>query len=323
MYINKKKIYGYYDQERYNEDGSWWGRILSGGNQHFKDLEEVKRDLEAIDTLIDSDFNNLSDKDYYYLISRFYEVDLTINDFLNIISRVNGVCYDKIELLNTRQTYEIVRKTGRGKDLDYYNEKYQVRWFVATTTNFNLNPNYNYSIDEIDKMLSNKKVVAISRCGEYIGSDKAKLLDEEPLKEIKTSKIECDSVYVTRQLYRYKLGLLFDTQSFNKLAFNSLQPGESDFSQKIYKEACSMIRIRLNKDQVLNDCKKILIFLKNEFDALITCIQESYFSVYSDKEKYLKLAEELMEINSRLLMKMENEENQQSSHKVLKRNVYH
>ena len=73
----------------------------------------------------------------------------------------------------------------------------------------------------------------------------------------------------------------------------------------------------------LYDCKKILIFLKNEFDALITCIQESYFSVYSDKEKYLKLAEELMEINSRLLMKMENEENQQSSHKVLKRNVYH
>ena len=39
------------------------------------------------------------DEDYYYLISRFYEVDLTINDFLNIISRVNGVCYNKIELL--------------------------------------------------------------------------------------------------------------------------------------------------------------------------------------------------------------------------------
>ena len=65
--------------------------MIKPGSENFEYLDEVKEDLDAIKVLIDTDFQNLLDEDFYYLISRFYYIDLTLNDFLNIISRVNYV----------------------------------------------------------------------------------------------------------------------------------------------------------------------------------------------------------------------------------------
>ena len=36
MYINKKKIYGYFDEDRYDESGWWWGKMISMGGPYFE-----------------------------------------------------------------------------------------------------------------------------------------------------------------------------------------------------------------------------------------------------------------------------------------------
>ena len=66
-----------------------------------------------------------------------------------------------------------------------------------------------------------------------------------------------------------------------------------------------MIRVRLNKKQVLNDCKKILLFLNNELNNVAPRIQESHFCTYSDNGKYLDMAEEVENNQKILLLKLE------------------
>ena len=326
MYIKKKKVYGYFNEDRYDESGWWWERMISMGGPYFESLEEVKKDLEAIDTLIESDFSEINDKDFYCLISRIYSINLTIKDLLYIISRINNVYYDKIELLNTRQTFDISKQHGHGKDLDCWTDKYQVRWIVATARNFNLNPNYNYSEDEIKNMMLNKQIVAISTYPKKLGTAGVKLpYKEEKFTDINGLRVECDSNYVTGQLYSYNFNNhgYFD-DFFDKLGidFCCLEEGNNDFSKKVYKEACSMIRMRLNKEEVLRDCKQIILFLKNEVGELAPRILESYFCVYSDKDKYLNLAKEITDINNTLLLKLKNKVDGQDSVKVLRRSIY-
>ena len=326
MYIKEKNVYGYYNyQDRWDEGGWWWSEMFSGSAAYFENLEDVKVDLDAINTLIDSDFSDICDRDFYYLISRFYSINLTIKELLNIISRVNSCYYDKFELLNSRQTFCISKQEGHGKDLNLWSDKYLVRWIVATTKDFNLNPNYNYSKDEIEKMILNKQIVAIARWDKKVGIDSTKLpYQEEEFEDIKNSKIACDAKYIRNYLYAYdftntgNFNTIFDKPGFD---FDCLKEGENNFSKNIYKEACSMIRIRLNKEQVLKICEQIVLFLKDEIDKLFPRIQESYFCIYSNKEKYLNLAKELKDINNILLIKLEKKKDDKSSLKVLKMTI--
>lgn len=325
MYIKNKEVYGYFDEDRYHEDNWCWEKMICRGDgpYYFNCLEEVKKDLKTINTLIESDFSKINDKDFYYLISRIYSVDWTIKDLLNIISRVNNVYYDKIELLNTRQTYEISKQYGHGKDLDCYTDKFQIRWIVATIDNFNLNLNYNYSYDEIENMLLNKQIVAISVFPKKLSNDDIILLDnEEDFKDINELKIGCDSNYITGKLYSYNFNNpgYFD-KFYNNLGinFDCLNEGDNVFSKNVYKEASSMLRIRLNKEQVSKDCEQIVLFLKSEANRLSSLIQKSYFDVYSDKDKCLDLLKEITDINNTLLLKFENTIDNQESVKVLRR----
>lgn len=320
MNIIKKRVYGYYDYYDRKDEyfdrlyaGDWyWEMMINSGLEDFGYLEEVKKDLAAIKILIDSDFKDLSDEDFYYLISRFYYIDLTVKDFLNIISRVNHVQYDKFEELRTRQTFKVYEQEGCGKDFSWWEETYQVGWIVATAKNFRLKPNYNYSKEEIENMTLKKQFVSIYRRDKDVGMDPKLPYKQEKYEDKNMSKIadyseEFKCVFDTLVLssdrncdeYMKHTAPFFDGFEFS---FDYLKEGETEFSKAVYKEACSMIRMRLNKKQVLDNCKKIIVFLNNELNNLVTCIQESY---YSDKDKYLNLSEELKASHKTLLLKIE------------------
>ena len=322
MNIIKKRVYGYYDDcyDRMDEyfdrrdEGDWYWEMMLNPGEDFEYLEEVKKDLAAIKKVIDSDFKDLSDEEFYYLISRFYYIDLSLNDFLNIISRVNHVQYDKFEELRTRQTYKIQMQEGRRKDLSWWPETYEAGWVVATAKNFRLKPNYNYSTKEINKLIQDKKIVFIYEKNKAVGID-PKLPFEQEKYEIKNiPKIAgCSENFEwlidTLVLFSdrdYDDYMKYTSPLFDKIfSFGCLEEGKTVFSKAIYKEACSMIRMRLNQKQVLGDCKKIILFLNDELNYLIPHIKDSYFDVHSHKDKYLNLSEELKNNHKTLLLKLE------------------
>lgn len=80
-----------------------------------------------------------------------------------------------------------------------------------------------------------------------------------------------------------------------------------------------MIKMRLNKEQVLRDCEQIVLFLTNEIEEIFPLIEESYFCVSSDKKKYLNLAREITNMVSTLLLKLKSKTDEQDTPKVLKK----
>ena len=70
-----------------------------------------------------------------------------------------------------------------------------------------------------------------------------------------------------------------------------------------------MVKIRFNREQVLNVCEQIVSFLKDEYARLFYSIQRSYFYANSDKEQYLRLAKEITEINDELSLKLKRNRN--------------
>lgn len=313
MYICENNYYKDFDMKEYDHKRNLdymithnWDYMITHGGSCLEGLEEVKKDLEAINTLIEADFDKISGKDFYSLISRFYLAEFTIKDLLNFTSRVTNVYYDKIELLNTRDTFETSESYGYGKDRDCKINKYQASYVVATASNFRLNPTYNYSPDEINSMKSNNQIVIFSIYPININNKKL------PYKEMPVnmggSREIANLGYIANifKLYNFNNPGYFDSYySSVGINFDYINKDNNDFSQKLSSEICSMIKMRFNKEQVLMFCEKIVSYLKNEYEILFTRIEKSYFYADSDKERYLNLAKEIVEMNDALAIKLE------------------
>lgn len=303
MFIINKNYYKYFE-DSYSCDNNW-NQMINMGSSYLEGLEDVKKDLIAINTLIEMDFDKICAKDFSQLISRFFTVSFTIKDLLNLISRVADVYYDKIELLNTRETFEIYESYGHGKDRDCNSTKYQVRYVVATSRNFKLDSKYNYSQDEINNMKFNKQIIVLSLYPINITNK------ELPYKEIPinmgVSRKSANIGYIANKFMSYNFnnpGHFNDYYSNLGMDFNYFAENDNEFSKKFYREICSMIKMRFNREQVLMLCEEIISFLKIEYEELFNSIERSYFYVDSDKERYLNLAKEIIEINESLIIKL-------------------
>ena len=275
MHIEKKKEYDY------EEYGSRWQEIVWFDNYQY--IKEVKKDLEAIERLLDVDFKDLSDRDFYSLISNFYSVYLTKRDILGLASKVNGVLYDKFEKLNSRMTFKDMVTEGHGRDFSWWEETYQLEFLVMTSEDIKLDSDYNYSKEEILEMIRNKQIVSL---GCY-----AKAVGFEPVLPYETEKVE-------------KLDILkFDLEHENKddficryrdlFKFDNLKEGDSSFSQAVYKNAISLLRKRLNKKKVINDCKDIILFLNDNIELVDEVVRDGIYMDEGEREEYLDLSKDL------------------------------
>ena len=318
MYIINKNYYKYFE-DNYSCDNNW-NQMISMGGSYLEGLEDVKKDLISINTLIEMDFDKICAKEFSQLISRFFSVSFTIKDLLNLISRVTNVYYDKIELLNTRETFETYEAYGHGKDRDYKSTKYQVNYVVTTSRNFKLDSKYNYSQEEINDMKSNKQIIILSLYPINV-TNKELLYKEIPI-NVGVSRESTNLGYIANKFMSYNFnnpGYFDDYYSNLGMDFNYFAENDNEISKKLYREICSMIKMRFNREQVLMLCEEIISFLKFEYDELFNSIERSYLYADYDKERYLNLAKEIIEINESLVIKLKKNKTDQSFTKTKRR----
>ena len=275
MNISRKKSYDY------DSYGSIWKEIIWYGNLRY--LNDIKIDLDTIKKLMDSDFKDLSDEEFYNLISRFYSIYITKDDILKILSKVNGIEYDKFEKLNSRMTFKDVVSEGHGKDFSYWEETFEIGWIVATAKNLTLNPEYNYSKKEIEQMIRNKQIICLDEQPIAIGMDPKLPYKAETPENVDIPKVNLDNADIDEFLDEYD----------SYINFNLLRTNDSEFSKEVYKTAFAIIRKRLNKKKVLSDCRQIILFLNNNFHLINKVLQNKSFDNETDKKKYIDLHEEL------------------------------
>lgn len=278
MHIVKKNEYSY------DNDSNWLELVWYG---YLRYLEYVKRDLDAIGVLIDYDFKDIPDKTFYNLVSNFYSIYLTKGDILNIISRVKGIQYDRFEALNSRMVFKDIVREGHGRDFSWWEETFQVNYIVAVAEDFTIDPNHNYSKEDIEEMAKNKQIVAVDSYSKDIGMNpKLSFIKEEP------TNVDIDTL-------RLGLGCDFLSEYDNIFQLDLLENIDSEFASKVYKTAISLIKKRLNKKKVLNECKQILLFLNENMGRMNEAVNH-----FDGGNEYLDLSHELVASHQKLLSKI-------------------
>lgn len=278
MHIVKKNEYSY------DNDSNWSELVWYG---YLSYLEDVKRDLDAIGVLIDYDFKDIPDKTFYNLVSNFYSIYLYNGDILNIISRVKGIQYDRFEALNSRMVFKDIVSEGHGRDFSWWEETFQVNYIVAVAEDFIIDPNHNYSKEDIEEMAKNKQIVAVDSYSKDIGMNpKLSFIKEEP------TNVDIDTL-------RLGLGCDFLSEYDNIFQLDLLENIDSEFASKVYKTAISLIKKRLNKKKVLNECKQILLFLNENMGRMNEAVNH-----FDGGNEYLDLSHELVASHQKLLSKI-------------------
>lgn len=278
MHIVKKNEYSY------DNDSNWSELVWYG---YLSYLEYVKRDLDAIGVLIDYDFKDIPDKTFYNLISNFYSIYLNNGDILNIISRLKGIQYDRFEALNSRMVFKDIVREGHGRDFSWWEETFQVNYIVAVAKDFAIDPNHNYSKEDIEEMEKNKQIVAVDSYSKDIGMNpKLSFIKEEP------TNVDIDTL-------RLGLGRDFLSEYDNIFQLDLLENIDSEFASKVYKTAISLIKKRLNKKKVLNECKQILLFLNENMGRMNETVNH-----FDGGNEYLDLSHELVASHQKLLSKI-------------------
>ena len=285
MYIEKRKEYDY------DEYGSRWKEIVWFDNYQY--IKDVKKDLDAIKRMMEVEFKNLSNEEFYDLISNFYKVYISKKDILDIVSKVSGVRYDKFERLNSRMAFKSLVTEGHGRDFSWWEETYEAAWCVATLEGFNLDPEYNYSKDEIRELVKSKKIVSFGRYAHDAGFDPDLPYEAEELEKIDIPevKLEYDNVE--------------DFIEWNNIfKFEDLKPGDTDFSKNVQRAAVSLLRRRLNKKRVLKDCSSIIAFLDENIHMIDDVVENSYYMDEGKKDEYLGISQEVTTNHKALSKKM-------------------
>lgn len=289
MYIEKRNEY---DPDF--RSGSRWSEIEYFFNLEY--LEDVKKDLIAIEKLIDSNFKDLPDEEFFKLVSNFYSIYIGKKDILNVLSKVNGIEYNKFQKLNSTMTFKDIVSEGHGRDFSWWEETFQVIYIVATSNDLTLKQYRHYSKEEIKQMVKKKQIISFGKYSKARGMNPKLPYKAEEFDKIEMLNMSLDIESVDELLEG------FDT-SFN---FNILTKDASTFSEEVYKNAVSLIRKRLNKKKVLNDCKEILLFLKENIDSINDIIKNEYFDDEKKEKKYLDLSKEVKQHQKSLLLSLNN-----------------
>ena len=137
-------------------DGSQlWDEFKSGVCTH----------LQILNSLLSTDIDSLNDAEFLEYFNMLYDVNLTKNDELDLISMKYAKRFEKLAEIST--TMVINDDIGQKKRITW-EQLFQVKYIVAVVAGKNIDLTKVYSKDELDLMLENNDIVILDRILEKI-----------------------------------------------------------------------------------------------------------------------------------------------------------
>ena len=159
MEVNKKN-----DMQiiRLRENTFW--NVDGNKEENFKIFKELLKDyIIRLKTIVESDFDKLSDQELYAMLNDVYDIQLDENDYLSMLSKYNNKRYVDFNILPTTMFFKSVKSEGHGKSLDMWEQLYQVCYLAAISDKFECDYNKIYTKEEIKELVDNKTVILLKR----------------------------------------------------------------------------------------------------------------------------------------------------------------
>ena len=123
---------------------------------------QIRKYIGILKKIIEADFNKLTDKKFYDLLTKVYSISLTEEDYLEMFSIKNGKKYSKICEIPTTITFLDRTITGHGIDFNLEIQLYQICYVAAIVDDMKFDDSKTYSKEEIKKMVSDKTTIILN-----------------------------------------------------------------------------------------------------------------------------------------------------------------
>lgn len=251
-----------------------------------ENAEEFKTRLQQyisiLKEVIESDFDKLTDKELYKLLSKVYGISLDEDDYLKMLSKLNNKQYTFIHRIPTTMTFTGRATEGHGRSFDWWDQLYQVYYLAATSNTFKFDYNKTYSKEEIKKLSADKSIALLKREEEAIDNNRDFI--QEDYEPIPTLDI--------------------DIKGYGDNISSFVLDNYSLFGQ--------LLRKRFTKKNVLKDMKKMIDDLTEEMQEIFSDIQSSdpnysetarvckeWFDSSSEKTQYQGIQKILKQTNNK------------------------
>lgn len=251
-----------------------------------ENAEEFKTRLQQyisiLKEVIESDFDKLTDKELYELLSKVYAISIDEDDYLKMLSKLNNKQYTFIHRIPTTMTFTGRATEGHGRSFDWWDRLYQVYYRAATSNTFKFDYNKTYSKEEIKELSADKSIALLKQEEEAIDNNRDFI--QEDYEPIPTLDI--------------------DIKGYGDNISSFVLDNYSLFGQ--------LLRKRFTKKNVLKDMKKMIDDLTEEMQEIFSDTQSSdpnysetarvckeWFDSSSEKTQYQGIQKILKQTNNK------------------------
>lgn len=254
-----------------------WAYMYRQSNTKNADAFKIRVEnyINMFQKIAEADLNQLSDEEYYQLLTQIYSITLDKKDYLEIFSELYNKEYTNFYLIATKMTLEDTETTGYHHSFDWWKQLYQVYYIIAATSK--MAENKNFSKNEMKKMLQNNEIVILC--------EKTKPVEESDL-DFKQESYE--------KLPSLNFELLEKKDSNNKEIPNFLSLCGRIARKKITPEIIrNDIKIMLN--ELDKEIKEVWDFLNaKDFDLHETAkMCKNWYETSNAKKEYQRLVRKL------------------------------
>ena len=248
--------------------------------EEFK--REVKNYISTINEIVEVDFDRLTDKELYELLTKVYNIYLDDKDYLEMLSKRYNKEYTRFYRIPTTFTFYDTKQEGHGINFSWWPQLYQIYYNVVATNDVNFECNKIYTKDEIKEMVDTKNIVILKQESEEIMNNPE--FEKEEYEELPILDID----------------------------INDYGNNISRFIINNYQLFGKRLREKFTKKNVLNDMKKLINDFQDDINAIfyyansndtinynIARICKEWFDTSNDKKEYESLQKKLNYVDKR------------------------
>ncbi len=178
--------------------------LYSSSNLTTNQIIEKINDLlnnctETVNTIVNADFDKLSDEEYYKMISKIYYINVWYEDYLKVLSKKYGKKYDTFITFPVDSFHKVWKSEGHGEKVDTYMQTVYDEYTAAVPFGHECTTKDSITIQDVE---------------EYIKDDSILLIDR---KEVETyDGEECDKNYKQFPIFRHSKDDLNESLNFFK-----------------------------------------------------------------------------------------------------------
>ena len=125
-------------------------------------IEQLLHGAESCQEMINNR-RKISDKDFYSMLNEFaYISDWNDYDCYNVLEMAYNTKFAGYATINTTMHTTIQKTAGHGRDFSWWDEEVGVNFKILYTEDFNVDYEHFYTINEIKKLVAEKKIIIVS-----------------------------------------------------------------------------------------------------------------------------------------------------------------